>query len=76
LSRLTLWSDPAGQTISSTATSKPWPGLRNGYEPGRLRSAEGELRVQVPQVRGPETPYWSKLMEFLRGSGDVLNELF
>jgi transposase-like protein len=27
-------------------------GLRNGYEPGRIRSAEGEVAVQVPQVRG------------------------
>ena len=31
-------------------------GYRNGYEPGRIRTAEGEIVVQVPQVRdGPET---------------------
>ena len=31
-------------------------GLRNGYEPGRMRSAEGEIVVQVPQVRGLGVP--------------------
>lgn len=50
-------------------------GLRNGYEPGRIRSAEGEIVLQVPQVRGTEEPYRSKLMEFLRGNSDVLEYL-
>ena len=43
-------------------------GLRNGYEPGRIRSAEGEIQVEVPQVRGLDHPYRSKLMSFLRGN--------
>ena len=47
-------------------------GWRNGYEPGRIRSAEGEVRVQVPQVRGVEEPYRSPLMAFLRGNSDPL----
>lgn len=50
-------------------------GLRNGYEPGRIRSAEGEIVLQVPQVRGTNGPYNSKLMEFLRGNSDVLEYL-
>ena len=50
-------------------------GLRNGYEPGRMRSAEGEIVVQVPQVRGLDSPYRSKLMDFLRGNSDVLEYL-
>jgi putative transposase len=50
-------------------------GLRNGYEPGRIRSAEGEIRVQVPQVRELDRPYRSKLMEFLGGNSDVLEYL-
>ena len=29
-------------------------GYRNGYKPGRIRSAEGDIRVEVPQVR--QTP--------------------
>lgn len=50
-------------------------GLRNGYEAGRIRSAEGEISVQVPQVRGLGVPYRSKLMDFLRGNSDVLEHL-
>ena len=30
---------------------EPLRGYRNGYEPGRVRTAEGEITVQVPQVR-------------------------
>ena len=47
-------------------------GYRNGYKPGRIRSAEGEIPLQVPQVRGTNEPYHSKLREFLRGNSDVL----
>jgi putative transposase len=50
-------------------------GLRNGYEPGRIRTAEGEIVLQVPQVRGTNRAYNSKLMEFLRGNSDVLERL-
>jgi transposase-like protein len=32
------------------------PGYRNGYENGTLKTAEGVLRVKVPQVRGREGP--------------------
>lgn len=32
-------------------------GYRNGYEPGRIRSAEGEIEVRIPQVRDSEQPY-------------------
>lgn len=51
------------------------PGYRNGYEPGRIRSAEGGVSVQVPQVRDSMEPYRSTLMDFLRGNSDVLEEL-
>lgn len=50
-------------------------GYRNGYKPGRIRSAEGEIPLHVPQVRGTDTPYRSKLLEFLRGNSDVLEYL-
>jgi transposase-like protein len=50
-------------------------GYRNGYEPGRIRSAEGEIEVRVPQVREGEQPYRSRLMDFLRGNSDVLEYL-
>lgn len=50
-------------------------GYRNGYKPGKVRSAEGELALGVPQVRGSEPVYHSRLMDFLRGNTDVLEYL-
>jgi putative transposase len=50
-------------------------GARNGYEPGRLRSAEGAIGVRVPQVRGTDEPYRSSLMTFLDGNSEVLDRL-
>jgi putative transposase len=41
-------------------------GLRNGFRPRRLQSAEGELEVQIPQVREAAEPFVSKL--FPRGT--------
>jgi transposase-like protein len=32
------------------------PGDRNGYENGTLKTAEGVLRVEVPQIGGREDP--------------------
>jgi putative transposase len=53
------------------------PAYRNGYEESRLRTAEGEVRVRVPQVRGGATanPYRSRLMEFLGGNSEALERL-
>ena len=50
-------------------------GWRNGYEDARLKTAEGEVAIRVPQVRGASGPYRSKLMEFLEGHSDVLDRL-
>jgi len=50
-------------------------GYRNGYEVGRIRTAEGEIVVQVPQVRDAPETYRSRLMTFLRGNSDVLERL-
>ena len=50
-------------------------GSRNGYETGRIRSAEGAIKVRVPQVRDTEEPYRSSLMSFLEGNSDVLDRL-
>jgi transposase-like protein len=41
-------------------------GLRNGFRPRRLQTAEGELAVQIPQVREAAEPFVSKL--FPRGT--------
>jgi putative transposase len=49
---------------------------RNGYEEGKLKTAEGEVSVRVPQVRGTSSsPYRSRLMEFLGGNSEALERL-
>ena len=48
---------------------------RNGYEDGTLATAEGEVSVRMPQVRGGGAPYRSKLMEFLSGNSEALERL-
>jgi putative transposase len=50
-------------------------GSRNGYERGRLRTAEGFVDVAVPQVRGTGEPFRSSLMGFLDGNSEVLESL-
>jgi transposase-like protein len=50
-------------------------GYRNGYESRRIRTAEGEIVVQVPQVRDAPQTYRSELMDFLRGNSEVLERL-
>ena len=42
------------------------PGLRNGFRPRRVQTAEGELSVDIPQVRAAAEPFVSKL--FARGT--------
>jgi putative transposase len=36
-------------------------GLRNGFRPRRVQTAEGELEVEIPQVRQAAEPFVSKL---------------
>ena len=50
-------------------------GSRNGYGPGRIRTAEGRIDVAVPQVRGAGVPFRSSLMGFLEGNSEVLDRL-
>jgi hypothetical protein len=37
------------------------PGLRNGFRPRRVQTAERELSVEIPQVREAAEPFVSKL---------------
>src|ERR687893_1978951 len=50
-------------------------GSRNGYESGRVRTAEGAFEVALPQVRGAGQPFRSSLMSFLDGNSEVLERL-
>jgi putative transposase len=36
-------------------------GLRNGFRPRRLQTAQGELEIEIPQVRETAEPFVSKL---------------
>jgi len=37
------------------------PGKRNGFRPRHLQTGEGELRIEIPQVREAAIPFVSKL---------------
>ena len=50
-------------------------GYRNGYEPGHVRTSEGQVTVQVPQLRDTDKPYRSKIMEAMGRSTAVLERL-
>ena len=50
-------------------------GYRNGYERGRMRTGEGEITVQVPQVREAPETYRSRLMGTIHGNSEVLERL-
>jgi transposase-like protein len=50
-------------------------GSRNGYERGRIRTAEGAVGVRLPQVRNAGEPFRSGLMTFLDGNSEVLDRL-
>ena len=50
-------------------------GSRNGYEDGTLKTAEGVLRVKLPQVRGLEDTYRSQIWTNLAKTSDHLKSL-
>jgi putative transposase len=41
------------------------PGYRNGYEARNVKTGEGKLPIEVPQVRESETPYHSRIIDQL-----------
>src|SRR2546423_11953772 len=45
------------------------PAKRNGFRPRHLQTAEGELRIEVPQVREAAIPFVSKLFRSGTASG-------
>jgi putative transposase len=50
-------------------------GQRNGYMPGHLRTAEGDVELRVPQVRGAGEVFRLQLLSFLEGNCEVLERL-
>lgn len=50
-------------------------GYRNGYEDGTLKTAEGVLRLKVPQVSGRSEPTRSQLWDELANTSESLKRL-
>jgi putative transposase len=50
-------------------------GHRNGYRNGRLKTAEGEVEYEVPQVRGLEEPFRSRIRPGLGKRTEALEDL-
>jgi putative transposase len=50
-------------------------GYRNGYENGTVKTAEGVLRVKLPQIRDREKPFRSPLWRQVATTSDVLKRL-
>jgi putative transposase len=50
-------------------------GWRNGYEPGKVKTADGILEIDLPQLRATEEPYRSRLARMFREGSDVLGKM-
>lgn len=50
-------------------------GSRNGYVESSIRTGEGRIPIQVPQIRDSDGPFRSTLLGFLEGNSDVLERL-
>ena len=50
-------------------------GYRNGYRPKAIATAEGQVEVQMPQLRQTIEPFHSQVVAFLEGNTDVLERL-
>jgi len=50
-------------------------GWRNGYEAGKVKTAEGKLDIGLPRVRESEETFHSRLVPLFRGGSDGLSRL-
>lgn len=50
-------------------------GYRNGYQPAKVNTAEGQVSFRVPQVRGADEPFRPKILDFILGNSEVLEHL-
>src|SRR5512133_648619 len=52
--------------------AEPGSGYRNGYRPGRLKTAEGAMDYSAPQVAGKPEPYRSAIPRTPEGANASL----
>jgi len=50
-------------------------GYRNGYEKNRIKTPEGTLTLEIPQVRDTEEPFKSRIKKFFKTHTDILEKL-
>src|SRR6266487_1265747 len=55
--------------------AQPGQGYRNGYRPGRLKTAEGRMEYSAPQIAGRDEPFRSAIREHLKGHTQGLEDL-
>ena len=55
--------------------AQPGQGYRNGYRPGRLKTAEGRMEYSAPQIAGRDEPFRSAIRQHLRGHTQGLEDL-
>ncbi len=53
----------------------PGAGYRNGYRPGRVKSAEGAIAYSAPQIADRSEPFRSRIRETVRGRTEELEAL-
>lgn len=56
-------------------TNEPLTGYRNGYETSRLKTAEGAIAVERPQVRDNEEQFKSRLWQLMKHRTPALENL-
>jgi len=54
---------------------RPHRGYRNGYEPKRLKTSEGQVEVKVPQLRESLEPYQSRVLPLVGRKTALLEHL-
>jgi len=55
--------------------SRKQEGWRNGYEPGKVKTANGLLEIALPQLRATKETYHSRLAQMFREGSDVLGRM-
>jgi putative transposase len=53
----------------------PGAGYRNGYRPGRVKSAEGAIEYSAPQIAERSEPFRSRIREIVAGRTEALEAM-
>ena len=55
--------------------ASPGAGYRNGYRPGRVKSAEGAIEYSAPQIADRAEPFRSRIRELVGGRTEALEAM-